>query len=313
MITGGGGFIGSHLAERLLAEDHEVLVVDNFATSRPDNLSAAQEQGLTLEEGSIADREWLGKVFSDFGPDAVAHAAASYKDPDAWTEDARTNSLGGANVVEASRDADVKRIVYFQTALCYGTQPLENPITLDHPIRPDSSYAISKTTAEQYIALSGIPWVSLRLANIYGPRNVSGPPPTFFQRLTEGKPVFVMDSRRDFIFVTDLIEVVVKALNGTGDGAYHVSTGSDYSIKEMFDAVTEAMDHEMEEEVEVRPRPPEDAPSILLDPSRTKQDFGWEAKVPLEEGIPKAIEWYRENGVGETYTHLKPEELKAKG
>src|SRR5687768_9152370 len=127
LITGGGGFIGSHLAERLLAEDHEVLVVDNFATSRRDNLGAAEEQGLTLKEGSIADRDWLGEVFSDFGPDAVAHAAASYKDPDAWTEDARTNSLGGANVVEASRDADVKRIVYFQTALCYGTQPLENP------------------------------------------------------------------------------------------------------------------------------------------------------------------------------------------
>jgi UDP-glucose 4-epimerase len=309
LITGGGGFIGSHLADRLLAEDHEVLALDNFATGRRDNLN--EREGLTLVDGDIADREALGNVFSDFGPDVVAHAAASYKDPDAWSEDARTNSLGGANVVEASREAEVGRIVYFQTALTYGTQPLENPITLDHPIRPDSSYAISKTTAEQYIALSGIPWVSLRLANIYGPRNLSGPPPTFYQRLTEGKPVFVMDSRRDFIYVDDLIEVVIAALEGTGDGAYHVSTGSDYSIKEMFDAVTEAMGHEMEEEVEVRPRPPDDAPSILLDPSRTNQDFGWEAKVPLEEGIAKAIEWYRENGVGETYTHLKPEELKA--
>jgi UDP-glucose 4-epimerase len=308
LITGGGGFIGSHLADRLLADGNGVLALDNYATGRRDNLS--ERDGLTLVDGDIADREQLGKVFSDFGPDVVAHAAASYKDPDAWTEDARTNSLGGANVVEASRDADVGRIVYFQTALTYGTHPLEQPITLDHPIRPDSSYAISKTTAEQYIALSGIPWVSLRLANIYGPRNLSGPPPTFYQRLSEDKPVFVMDSRRDFIYVDDLIEVVIAALNGTGEGAYHVSTGSDYSIKEMFDAVVEAMGHEMEEEVEVRPRPEDDAPSILLDPSRTKQDFGWEAKVPLQDGIARAIEWYRENGVGETYTHLREEQLR---
>jgi UDP-glucose 4-epimerase len=119
-----------------------------------------------------------------------------------------------------------------------------------------------------------------------------------------------MDSRRDFIFVTDLIEVVYAALQGTGQGHYHVSTGSDYSIKEMFDAVVEAMGIELDEEVEVRPRPEEDAPSILLDPSRTESDFGWKAKVPLADGISKAVEWYREHPVGETYTHLKAEELK---
>lgn len=213
LITGGAGFIGSHLAERLLADGHEVAVIDNFETGRRENLP--EHESFTLFEGSIANRAELDEAFS-FAPDAVAHAAASYKDPDAWSADAGTNSLGGANVVEASREAGVGRILYFQTALCYGTQPIEQPITLDHPIRPDSSYAISKTTAEQYIELSGIPWVSLRLANIYGPRNLSGPPPTFYQRLSEGKPCFVMDSRRDFIFVDDLIDVAYPALMGTG-------------------------------------------------------------------------------------------------
>jgi UDP-glucose 4-epimerase len=309
LITGGGGFIGSHLADRLLAEDHQVLAIDNYATSRRDNLP--EQDGLSAVEGSIANREVVDRAFQEFGPDTVAHAAASYKDPDAWVEDVRTNALGTVNVVEAARDAGVERLVYFQTALCYGTQPLEQPITLEHPIRPDSSYAISKTAGEQYIELSGIPFVSLRLANIYGPRNVSGPPPTFWQRLTEGRPCFAMDTRRDFIFVSDLIEVVTAALNGTGEGPYHVSTGSDYSIKEMFDAVVEAMGIELAEEVEVRPAPPEDAPSILLDPSRTKKDFGWEASVPLNEGIEKAVAWYEENGVGETYTHLKAEEVKS--
>ncbi len=310
LITGGAGFIGSHLAERLLADDHEVAVIDNFETGRRENLP--EHEDFTLFEGSIANRDDVDEAFG-FGPEAVVHAAASYKDPDAWSEDANTNSLGGANVVEASREAGVGRILYFQTALCYGTQPVEQPITLNHPIRPDSSYAISKTTAEQYIDLSGIPWVSLRLANIYGPRNMSGPPPTFYSRLSEGKPCFVMDTRRDFIYIDDLLDVAYPALMGTGDGAYHASTGSDYSIKEMFEAVTGAMGVELSEEVEVRPRPEDDAPSILLDPSRTKADFGWEARVPLEDGIAKAVAWYQENGVGETYTHLKHDEVKVSG
>jgi UDP-glucose 4-epimerase len=308
LITGGGGFIGSNLADRLLVDGHEVLAIDTYATGRRDNL--AEGEGVTVVEGSIAERDVLDKAMGDFNPDVIAHAAASYKDPEAWAEDATTNTLGTANVVEAAKAGDVDRIVYFQTALCYGTQPLENPISLEHPIRPDSSYAISKTGGEQYIQLSGIPYVSLRLANVYGPRNLSGPLPTFFQRLSEDKPCFVMDTRRDFVYVDDLLEVVLAALNGTGEGVYHVSSGSDVAIKELFDAVVEAMGVELDEEVEVRPRPEEDAPSILLDPARTEKDFDWKAKVPLADGVAKAIDWYRENGVGATYTHLKAEELK---
>ncbi len=309
LITGGGGFIGSNLADRLLDEGNEVLAIDTFATSRRDNL--AEREGLTMVEGSIVDADAVRGAFDQIKPDVVVHAAASYKDPDAWVEDTQTNALGTVNVVEAAKEADVERLLYFQTALCYGTTPIEQPITLEHPIRPDSSYAISKTAGEQYIQMSGIDFVSLRLANVYGPRNLSGPPPTFFQRLSEDKPVFVMDTRRDFVYVDDLIEVVVKALGGTGSGHYHVSSGADVSIKEMFDAVTDAMEVELDEEVEVKPRPPEDAASILLDPSRTEKDFSWKAEVPLKEGVARAVEWYRENGVGETYTHLKPEELKA--
>jgi UDP-glucose 4-epimerase len=308
LITGGGGFIGSTLADRLLADGHEVLAIDNFETGRRDNVP--EHENFTLVEDTIADGDAVRKAFGFLSPDVVAHAAASYKDPDAWAEDTRTNSLGTVNVVEAAREAGVERFVYFQTALCYGTKPIEQPITLSHPIRPDSSYAISKTAAEQYIELSGIPFVSLRLANVYGPRNLSGPPPTFYSRLSEGKPCFVVDTRRDFVFVDDLIEVVHAALRGTGEGHYHVSSGSDYSIKEMFDAVVNTMGIELEEEVEVRPRPPDDAASILLDPARTRADFGWDTRVQLEEGIAKAVAWYRENGVGATYTHLKAEELK---
>src|SRR4051812_32830005 len=121
LITGGGGFIGSPLADRLLADGPEGLTVDNYATSRRDNLTP--RDGLRIVEGSIADEAFFDAVMEDFKPDAVAHAAASYKDPDAWAEDARTNALGTAIVVKASERLGVKRFVYFQTALCYGVKP----------------------------------------------------------------------------------------------------------------------------------------------------------------------------------------------
>jgi UDP-glucose 4-epimerase len=302
LITGGAGFIGSNLADRLLDEGHEVLTIDTYATARRDNLT--ERDGLRIVEGSITG-DVLAAAFADFRPDRVVHAAASYKDPDAWGEDVTTNALGTANVVRAAREAGVERLAYFQTALCYGTKPLEQPITLEHPIRPDSSYAISKTAGEQYIALSGLDFLSFRLANVYGPRNVSGPLPTFYQRLTDGKPCFVMDTRRDFVFVDDLIEVVMRGLGGAGNGVYHVSSGSDVSIKELFDATLAAMGIELDEPVEVRPRAEDDAPSILLDPSRIQRDFGWQASTPLVDGVARAIDYYREHGVAETYTHLK--------
>src|SRR3954452_16959900 len=128
LITGGAGFIGSNLADRLLDEGHQVLSIDNYATARHDNLSP--RDGLTIVEGSIVDPEQLAQTFDDFKPNVVAHAAASYKDPDAWREDALTNTLGTVNVVSEAKRTGVERFVYFQTALCYGTRPIEQPITL---------------------------------------------------------------------------------------------------------------------------------------------------------------------------------------
>jgi UDP-glucose 4-epimerase len=309
LITGGGGFIGSHLADRLLAAGHDVAVIDNYQTGRRDNLTPQAK--LTILEGTIADAATLDKLFDEFQPDQVVHAAASYKDPEDWEEDALTNVMGGINVARASKRLGVQRLIYFQTALCYGLHPVEQPITLNHPLFSGgfpggSSYAISKTAAEQYLELSGAELISFRLANAYGPRNLSGPLPTFYHRLTNGLPCFVMDTRRDFIFVDDLIEVVVKALNGMGrQGYYHISSGTDYSIKELFDGTVKALEIQLDEEVEVRPRSEDDVFTILIDPSKTNQDFDWQASTPLENGIKAAIEWYKEHGITQTFTHLK--------
>ncbi len=310
LITGGGGFIGSHLADKLLARGDKVLVIDNFATGRRENLSP--HPNLEVIEGTIADKELVNSLFERFQPDIVVHAAASYKDPDNWEEDVKTNTLGGAIIAQASSKYNVKRLIYYQTALCYGVKPLEQPITLNHPLRPlESSYAISKTAAEHYIALSGVNFISFRLANVYGPRNLSGPIPTFFKRLSAGQKCFVMDTRRDFVYIDDLIDISIKAIDGEGkSGYYHVSSGKDYSIKELFECVVEAMGVKLEEEVEVKPRNPDDAYTILLDPSETEKEFNWKPKVPLKEGIRKAIEWYKIHGVPDTYTHLRITEEK---
>jgi UDP-glucose 4-epimerase len=310
LITGGAGFIGSHLADRLLTKGDAVLVIDNYSTGRRDNLTP--HPNLTVVEGTIADTALVQRIFDEFQPEQVVHAAASYKDPENWVEDANTNVLGTTNIVQAAKRLGVKRLIYFQTALCYGLRPLEQPITLQHPILSGgSSYAISKTAGEQYIQLSGIEFISFRLANAYGPRNLSGPLPTFYHRLTNNKPCFVMDTRRDFIYIDDLIDVVMRALDGKGNrGCYHVSSGSDYSIKELFDATVKALNITLDQDVEVRPRNADDAYTILLDPSQTNQDFGWAITTPLDTGVHAAIEWYKHYGISQTYTHLKHSETK---
>ena len=310
LITGGAGFIGSNLADRLLARGNQVLVIDNYATGRRDNLSP--DPNLTVIEGTIADKSLVGRVFDEFQPEHVVHAAASYKDPENWTEDSVTNVAGTANIVQASKRMNVKRLIYFQTSLCYGLQPIEQPITLEHPLLPgSSSYAISKTAGEYYVRLSGLNWISFRLANAYGPRNLSGPLPTFFHRLTNNKPCFVMETRRDFIFIDDLIDVVALSLHGRGEcGLYHVSSGSDFAIKELFDATVRALRLKLDRDVEVRPRNPDDAYTILLDPSKTARDFGWQTTTALETGVAKTIAWYKKFGITQTFTHLKSVESK---
>lgn len=309
LITGGAGFIGSHIADRLLRQGDQVLVIDNYSTGRRDNL--APHPLLTVVEGTIADRGLVDRACGEFQPDRVVHAAASYKDPENWMEDALTNVLGTVHVVQAAKRQGVQRILYFQTSLCYGLHPLEQPITLNHPLfsgkfSGGSSYAISKTAAEQYLELGGLDFISFRLANAYGPRNLSGPLPTFYHRLVNGNPCYVMDTRRDFIYIDDLCEVVVEALQGRGaKGFYHLSSGRDYAIKELFDATVKALGISLGKEVEVRPRGEDDVFTILLDPSKIQEHFHWRVKTPLEEGIRKTVAWYQQHGITQTYTHLK--------
>jgi nucleoside-diphosphate-sugar epimerase len=308
-VTGGCGQVGSHVAELLLARGDEVLVIDNLATGRREHL--ADHPRLRVVIDTISDKALVDGLIGDFRPDVVVHAAASYKDPTDWYNDALTNCVGGANVVAAARANGVGRFVYFQTALCYGVKPLQQPIRLDHPKLPaNSSYAITKTANEDFLEISGLDFVTFRLANVVGPRNVSGPLPIFYQRLKDGKRCFVTKARRDFVFVGDLARTVIKACDGIGHGAYHFSSGTDVAIIELYDAVVRAMHIASYPEPELRALGPDDAPSILLDPSRTLADFGNIEFTPLEQTVAAAIGYFQVHGTLGEYTHLKHESRK---
>jgi UDP-glucose 4-epimerase len=303
-VTGGLGQIGSHIAELLLQRGDKVVVMDNLATGRKEHL--APHPNLTVIIDSIADRASVDRVMRDHRPDSVVHTAASYKDAEDWLNDTLTNCVGGANVVQSAKQAGVGRFIYFQTALCYGLKPLQQPIRLDHPRNPaPNSYAISKTTNELYLEASGIDFVTFRLANVVGPRNVAGPLPIFYQRLKDGKTCFVTKARRDFVFVGDLARTVVRACDGVGKGTYHFSSGTDVSIQELYDEVVEAMALPHHPKAEVRDLGPDDVFSILLDPSRLFADFGKPQFTSLRETVSAAISYYREHGTLGEYTHLR--------
>jgi len=312
LITGGAGFIGSNLADRLTARGDEVFIIDNLKTGKLANLrnlgitsisSASFEgRGQQFWFENIADASLIRQIFNACKPDTVVHAAATGVDPDAWQEDVRSNVLGTVNVINSSLLNEVERFIYLQTSLCYGL-PKWSPITLDHPINPTGSYAITKTAAERFVFMSGLDYVSFRLCNCYGPRNWTGPIPVFYRRLKEGKQCFVADTRREFVYIDDLLDLILMAVDGTGKGIYHVSGGKDHQIEEIYYYVSFEMGETLPPGQ--RKRGKDDIASILLDPSRTVNDFGFEPKVSLQEGIKRTIQWYKTQGVEKVYTHLK--------
>ena len=301
LITGGAGCLGSNLIEHWLPKGHEILVIDNFATGRREVLPPVD--GLTVHEGSIADAGLVDECFERFQPEIVVHSAAAYKDPDDWAEDTATNITGTIHVANAAARAGVRRLVNFQTALCYG-RPERVPIPVDHPERPFTSYGISKTAGERYLLSSGLPMVSLRLANVTGPRLAIGPIPTFYQRLKAGKSCFCSDTRRDFLDMEDFLSVMETVIQPDApSGVYNISTGESRSIKEVFDAVAKYLQLTPEEPPIVPPGE-DDVPEVVLDPAVTESTLGWRASVSFEETIRRMLAWYDAHGVSAIHSHL---------
>jgi UDP-glucose 4-epimerase len=304
LITGGAGCLGSNMVERWLPEGHQILVIENFATGRRE-LVPADIGGLSLIEGSIADRELVDRTFDSFMPSHVVHAAAAYKDPDNWCEDAATNVIGTINVVEASRRVGVERFVNLQTALCYGP-PASVPISVDHPCRPVSSYGISKLAGEHYVAISGLPFVSLRLASVIAPRLAIGAIPTFYTRLKDRKSVFCTSAVRDFLDVDDFFTFLALALDvGAPTGVFNVGPGVGHSIADVLASVGKAMDVAVPSPIEIRPVGSDDVEVVVLDPSETTSAFGWVPKVDFETAVARVVRWYDKFGVSAVHSHLQ--------
>jgi UDP-glucose 4-epimerase len=304
LITGGAGCLGSNLIEEHLAQGDEILIIDNFATGSREALTASPR--LEIIDGTIADRRLVDAAFTRFAPTHVIHSAASYKDPTDWREDVATNITGTINTVEAARNVGVERFVYLQTALCYG-RPERVPIPVEHPTRPFTSYGISKTAGEAYLAISDLPWVSLRLANITGPRLAIGPIPTFYKRLRCGQECFCSDTIRDFLDISDFLALMRIVLRDDAPiGIFNVSTGEGHTIVEVFNAVAACLGITLPEPIRVVPPAADDIAAVVLDPSRTRTALGWRAELGFSESIAGVVRWYDTHGVPVIYSHLGP-------
>jgi UDP-glucose 4-epimerase len=308
LITGGAGCLGSNLVEHWLPLGHQILVIDNFATGKREVLP--KMAGLQVIEGSIADAALVERTFREYGPEVVVHSAAAYKDPANWQEDASTNVIGSINVARAAEAVGVRRMVNFQTALCYG-RPKQVPIPVTHPLQPFTSYGVSKTAGEQYLLLSKVPVISLRLANIAGPRLAIGPIPTFYKRLQAGQKCFCSDTVRDFLDMSDFVAIMERVVaKDAPTGVFNVSTGEGHSIKEVFDQVASYLGVVVPD-VPVVPPGADDVPAVVLDPIETEARLGWRPRVGFAETIRRQLDWYRAHGVNDVYSHLAAQKVPA--
>jgi len=213
----------------------------------------------------------------------VIHCAASYNDPDKWHRDTQINVEGGINAALVAKHHNA-HLIYFQTIL-----------------PPVSSYAISKIAAEQYMRLSGVDLTVLRLANIYGPRNLSGPIPVFYKRLTSGQPCVVVDTTREMVFIDDLVRAVKQVVTERLVGTYDVWAGEKTEIIDLYHGVASAL-------VGQYPYPPVIPPDPDDVQGRVSSWNGipaWAPTTPLGVGIARTVLSYQDNPPEQTFTHLR--------
>jgi nucleoside-diphosphate-sugar epimerase len=309
LVTGGAGCLGSNLIDFFQSVDSnpEICVVDNFATGSREYIDSLE--GIEFFEGSISDYELVKHIFKCFEPNIVIHSAASYKDPNDYEEDCATNLIGTCNLINLSKDYNVDKFIYFQTALCYG-RPNNIPIPHTHSLLPFTSYGISKTAGELYLINSGLNFVSLRLANICGPRLSIGPIPTFYKRLKNSQNVFCTEAIRDYLDFDDFLELVKMILEDLSiTGIFNVSTGNGYSVYDIYKLVCKYLGIK-EEKIEILPVSDDDIKEVVMDPAETLK-LGWMPKnKSLEEIIFKQLKYYDEYGVDNIFSHLKKEGSK---
>ena len=301
LVTGGAGFIGSHVADRLLADGHEVVILDDLYTGHVEHLPArARFYQMDVQS------HWLNELFRIERPEAVVHHAAqasvrrSVEDP---VFDASVNLLGTAALLQASVHHGVRRFVFASTGgAIYGDTDLI-PTAEDAPALPVSPYGASKLSAEVYLrtfhALHQLSYAALRYANVYGPRQdphgEAGVVAIFSQRLLRGETARINGDgkqTRDFVYVGDVADANARALTSDEVGAFNVGTGIETDINRIF-ALLKSLTRSGQPEEHGPPLAGEQRRSVI-DPRKIEKVMGWHPRTSLEAGLSATVQYFRE-------------------
>ena len=301
VVTGGAGFIGSNIADACLARGHEVHVLDDLSTGQAANVNAKA----TLHSVDIADKQ-AARLIEQIRPDVLCHHAAqmdvrhSVADP---TFDARVNILGLINLLEASKNAGARKVIFASSGgAVYGEQETF-PASEDHVTRPASPYGVSKRAGELYLSYYhqayGLPYIALRYANVYGPRQSTrgeaGVVAIFLSMLLEGRnPVINGDGRqtRDYVYVGDVVAANVAALESPFVGEINIGTGIETDVVTIFQHAREALGSAID--ARHGPAKPGEQRRSCIDASRAAKVLGWRPQTPLAQGLQRTAEYYRE-------------------
>jgi len=307
LVTGGAGFIGSHLVDRLLRDGHAVAVLDNLSTGRRENLADAGDR-IEFVEGDIRDLETLRSAVA--GVDTVFHQAAlpsvprSIKSP---ADSHAVNATGTLNVLIASRDAGVRRVVYASSSSVYGNSP-ELPKRETMPTAPLSPYAVSKLTAEQYCRVFhhvyGLETVALRYFNVFGPRQdpnsaYSAVIPKFIRILVEGRAPHIDgdgEQTRSFAFVENVVDANVRAAaaEGAPGEAFNIAGAERISINELDRTLRDLVPNAPSEPASHGDPRPGDVRHSYADLAKARDLLGYDVQTPLGEGLRRTVEWLAE-------------------
>jgi UDP-glucose 4-epimerase len=303
LVTGGAGFIGSHVVDAYIAAGHEIAVLDDFSTGSEANLNPAAK----VLKVDLRDQAGVHKAVASFLPEIVNHHAAQSEVPKSVADptfDAQVNIIGGLNLLKACVDHDVKKVIFISSGGALYGEPDVIPADEDHPVRPLSPYGTSKFCFEQYLGTFhrtfGLEYTVLRYANIYGPRQdffaeEGRVIAIFASRMLANRPVTIDgdgEQSRDMLHVGDVATANLAALESGAGETFHISSGFAVTINDLYRKLALLTDYKLFPNY--GPSRKGDVYRIALDNSRALRDLGWEPQVDLEEGLSLTVDYFRE-------------------
>lgn len=300
LVTGGAGFIGSHIVDALVEQNHQVVVADNLATGSIDNINPAAK----FYNMSICDKK-LVHIFEEERPEIVNHQAAQTVVAKSTSEpifDAQQNILGSLNVIVNCVRFGVKRIVYASSGGAVYGEPQYLPVDEKHRVKPISPYGVSKYAGEHYLRLYGIQYgieyVVLRYPNVYGPRQnpngEAGVVAIFARQMLNGEPATIFgsgDKTRDYTHVSDVVAANLLAMERGHNDIYNIGTAVETSDSKMFKEIAKLLGY-TKEPIHMPVRPGEIC-RICLDATKAERELGWQSRISLGQGLSQTIEYYQ--------------------